>query len=197
MHHSTDICVNTLNIYPYLHAHWAPSTPQCSAGVENDGGTTTESSVTTLLQYLKSPTPPNCQGKEQFTVTHLLKGKKRSQGQSANDPKSVTPQQWVKEHNGECLCMSNKRLFCKAYREEPSLVSSSINNHIKSAKHREGKKRLESKEKRETDIAAALKISDSSNPVGQTLPQDQCIYCVKVVTAFLRAGVPLNKLECF
>ena len=57
---------------------------------------------------------------EHFPVTHLLKG------QRTTDPKSVTPQQRVKEHNGECLCVSNKRLFCKACREK--LVSSGIDN---------------------------------------------------------------------
>ena len=93
---------------------------------------------------------------------------------------------WVKEHDGECLCVSNKRLFCKACREELSLVSSSVNNHNKSAKHQAGKKRLELKEKREMDIADALKVADETScPVGQSLPQDQHIFRVKVVTAFL------------
>lgn len=55
---------------------------------------------------------------------------------------------------------------------------------------------MECKEKHEIDIAAAPKIADFSNPVSQTLPQDQRIYRVKVVTSFLGAGVPLNKLEC-
>ena len=68
-----------------------------------------------------------------------------------------------------------------------------INNHNKSAKHKAGKKRLESKEKREADIARALKVSDeTSHPVGETLPQDQRIYRVKVITAFLQAGIPLS-----
>ena len=29
------------------------------------------------------------------------------------------------------------------------------------------------------------------------MPQDQCVYRIKVVMAFLRAGVPLNKIESF
>ena len=160
-------------------------------------GLTTEGSAANLLQQLRSPTPSELTRKRTVHCNQPPKGKKRSQGRNANDPKSVTPQQRVKEHVGECLSVSNKRLFCKACREELSLVSSSINNHIKSAKHREGKKRLESKEKREIDIAVALKIADATNPVGQSLPQDQRIYRIKVVTSFLRAGVPLNKLECF
>ena len=33
--------------------------------------------------------------------------------------------------------------------------------------------------------------------VGETLPKEQQIYRVKVVTAFLRAGIPLNKVSAF
>ena len=57
-------------------------------------------------------------------------GKRRSRGRGANEPKSVTPRQRVSEHPGEWLTVSNKRLFCKACREELSLVSSVINNHL-------------------------------------------------------------------
>ena len=71
-----------------------------------------------------------------------------------------------------------------------------INNHIKSAKHEAGKKRLGSKEKTKLDIAEALKASDKLiHPVGETLPQEQRVYRVKVVTAFLRAAIPLNKID--
>ena len=38
--------------------------------------------------------------------------------------------------------------------------------------------------------------SDSlTHPVGETLPEDQRIYRVKVVKAFLRAAIPLNKID--
>ena len=90
------------------------------------------------------------------------------------DPKSVTPSQWVSEHPGEYLTVSNKHLFCRACREELSLISSVVHNHVKSAKHRAGKKRLGIKEKCEQDIAKDLKASDEvTHPVGETLPQDQ------------------------
>ena len=125
-------------------------------------------------------------------------GKRRSRGRGANEPKSVTPRQRVSEHPGEWLTVSNKRLFCKACREELSLVSSVINNHLKSTKHQAGKERLAKKEKAESDIAEALVSSDKElHPVGETLPQDQRVYRIKVVMAFLRAGVPLSKLTSF
>ncbi len=45
------------------------------------------------------------------------------------------------------------------------------------------------------DIASAL--DESVNPKGQCLSQEQRVYRVKVVTAFLRAGVPIAKLKHF
>ena len=78
------------------------------------------------------------------------------------------------------------------------LISSVVHNHVKSAKHQAGKKRLAAKEVHDIDIAEALKASDEvAHQVGETLPQDQRVYRVKVVTAFLQAAVPLNKLEHF
>lgn len=58
---------------------------------------------------------------------------------SANVPRSTTPQQWVKEHNGECLSVSNS-VALSGVQEELSLVSRQHHNHIKSAKHTRKKK---------------------------------------------------------
>ena len=44
----------------------------------------------------------------------------------------------------------------------------------------------------------ALKKFDSEHhPVGETLPDSTCVYRVKVVTAMLKAGIPLNKIDSF
>jgi len=76
------------------------------------------------------------------------------------------------------------------------VIGSVVHNHVKFAKHQARKKRLGTKEKCEQDIVKALKASDEvTHPVGETLPQDQRVYRVKVVTAFLRAAIPLNKVE--
>ena len=73
-----------------------------------------------------------------------------------------------------------------------------ISNHLKSTKHRAGKVRVAKREKAESDIAEALVASDKeSHPVGETLPQDQRVFHIKVVMAFLRAGVPLSKMTSF
>ena len=77
-----------------------------------------------------------------------------------------------------------------------SVKKSTIFNHIKSTKHAESKLKLAKKQAREIDIADALnKYDESTQPKGQTLPEDQRVYRVKVMMAFLRAGIPISKLE--
>ena len=94
--------------------------------------------------------------------------------------------------------VSNGKLFCRGCREELCLKSSSLKNHLSSSKHLEGKKRLDRKEAREQDITQALKQYNSErHPRGETLPESQQVYRVKVVWTFLQAGVPLSKLGIF
>ena len=54
------------------------------------------------------------------------------------------------------------------------------------------------KEARERDIADSLiQHNSETNLRGESLTTNQQVYHVKVVTAFLRAGVPLRKIEAF
>ena len=69
----------------------------------------------------------------------------------------MSPQQRVRENPGQCLVVSRGKLFCNACQEEESLKSSSVKNHMHSVKHNKGEKRLERKEKREQEIAIALR----------------------------------------
>lgn len=68
--------------------------------------------------------------------------------------------------------MSNKKLFCKACREELSVKKSSVENHMKSSKHVKGKERMSKKEAQEKDLAESLqKYNDDVHLRGETLPQ--------------------------
>ena len=68
-------------------------------------------------------------------------------------------------------------------------------NHLKSAKHIKGKERLKNKEIRETDLAETLqRYNNEVHLLGETLPLTQQVFRVKVLKAFLRAGIPLNKI---
>ena len=94
--------------------------------------------------------------------------------------------------------MTGKKLFCNACREELSLRKNIVTNHIASSKHKRGKEKLQHKEARERDIAKCLKAYDEINhPAGETLPMEQRVYRLKVLKTFLRAAVPLTKLDAF
>ena len=48
------------------------------------------------------------------------------------------------------------------------------------------------------DIAQApVAYDEYEHPRRETLPSDQHVYCIRVVIAFLKAGVPLAKLDHF
>ena len=65
-----------------------------------------------------------------------------------------------------------------------------ITYHIKSAKHISGNKKLETKRKADLEI-------ELEHPKGESLPDDQRVYQVKVVRTFLSARVALNKIPEF
>ena len=85
---------------------------------------------------------------------------------------------------------------CRGCCKQLHLKSSSLKNHLSSSKHLEGKKRQDKKEACEQDIAQALKQYNIERR-GETLPESQQVYRVKVVWTFLQAGVSLSKLGIF
>ena len=149
------------------------------------------------MNGLRAPKPSDIARKRKTRV-NPPKGKRRSCSRGLCDPKFVTPSQRVKEHSGEELVVSNGKLFCQACREELSLKANIVKNHIKSGKHKYGKQKLKSKEAREGDISVALQAhNEKTHQEGESLPISQQVYRVKVVTAFLQAGIPINKVNCF
>ena len=57
---------------------------------------------------------------------------------------------------------------------------------------------MERKKKCEHDIAATMKAYDDEvHPKGETLPMEERVYRVKCVRTFLKAGVPLSKIDTF
>ena len=101
-------------------------------------------------------------------------GRRIKAPKQAHNFKSVTPGQRVKEFPNECF------------------------THVGSSKHACGKRRLDSKERRERDIVSSLVVYEAeTHSRGETLPDAHRIYRAKVAMTFLRAGVPMNKIECF
>lgn len=173
------------------------------SGEDSDELTDTVASKPTtavsLLSRLRPPPPSDLGRKRRVACNAPPIGKRRSRGATTAEPKNIHPYQRAKIFPGEALKVNaQKKLFCDACREELSLKLSSIHNHVRSAKHVKGKEKLAKKEAREMNIADALqKHNEEVHLKGETLPDGQKVFRVKVVKCFLRAGVPLNKLDCF
>ena len=69
--------------------------------------------------------------------------------------------------------------------------------HIQSTKYGEGKEKLNKRSSSEVEIATALQAHNKQNHTeGESLPVDQQVYQVKVMKAFLLAGILINKISC-
>lgn len=127
-----------------------------------------------ILDKLKAPKQSELNRKRKVHVNAPPKGKRRARGEGANEPKSISASQRVREFPNESLTVSHNKLFCAACREELSLRKGVISSHVSSAKHKNGKERLKLKEAKERDIAKALAVNDEKcHPVGETLPEEQ------------------------
>ena len=168
-----------------------------SSSFPSSSESSSSSKSASLLEVLRAPKRSELARKR--CVAHNLPhdGRRVKAPKHSHDPKSVQPEQRVKEFPNECLTVSAKKLFCAACREEIALKRSIISSHVGASKHIQGKKRLESKEKRERDLASQLVVYDSeAHSRGETLSAHR-VFRVKVAMTFLRAGIPLNKLDCF
>ena len=153
--------------------------------------------VPSLLSQLRAPRRSDltCPRKIQQNAT---KRTQKSKPSCSTDPASISPAERVREFPNEALTVSAGKLFCSACREEVSLKRSIIKSHIKSAKHQRGQTAVARKQAREKDIVEALKDYDKQlHPAGETLPDPQRVFRVKVVMSFLRAGAALSKLQYF
>ena len=162
----------------------------------SDCANSSSPSVDILMNSLQTAQPSLLARKR--VVSSKRNPRRGGSGWRTADPITVTPAQRIREFPNESLKVSLGKLFCTACREELGLKRSIIHNHVKSAKHKNGMERIERKEARERDIAEALKRHDQTiRQKGDTLPESQRIYRVKVAMTFLRAGVPFEKIDCF
>ena len=155
----------------------------------------TSCSTESILSKLKSP---DLARKRKLSTNPPPKGAKRSKGRNVGDPKSVSPSERLKQFPEENFKISDNKLFCTACREPLSIKKNVIEAHIKSSKHIKGKEKLASKEARERGISDMLTQYDRLvHPVGETLLTTIRVFRVKTVTAFLKSGVALSKVDCF
>ena len=157
----------------------------------------TSSSTVSLLSILKAPTRSEL-SRKRLMARNPPRGKRKCRGKSIHDPTNIKPTQRIKEYPNEPFTVSKNKLFCKGCREELCIKKSSLKNHIASSKHVKGKEMLKQKMAKEQDLAISLKQYNSMEHLrGETLPESQQVYHVKVIKAFLQAGVPLTKIDVF
>ena len=155
-------------------------------------------SAPSLLNVLRAPRLSDLTRKRKLQCNPGKRKKTKPSSSVNSEPKGVKPQDRVRKYPNESLSVSHGKLFCTACREELSLKSSSLTNHLKSQKHKEGRERLKRKEARERDIANKITdYNEETHLVSENIAQSTQVFRVKVVSAFLRAGVPLNKVEVF
>ena len=69
---------------------------------------------------------------------------------------------------------------------------------VQSTKHAQCKSQLTEKRSRERDISEVFKSYEQEvHPSGETLSEVHKLWRVKVVTTFMKAGVPLAKVDHF
>ena len=83
------------------------------------------SGVNSLLSRLHRPTSSELSRKRKVDQNPPPKGKKRSRGASASDPKSVTPSQRVKQYTGEA---ASQALLCQPSSAAAERVFSVMNS---------------------------------------------------------------------
>ena len=162
-------------------------------------GTSNSPMSPSLLDHLKAPLRSELTRKRAIRKNpSATQSQRKKRPSCSTDPKSASPSSRVREFPNEHLAVSAGKLFCDGCREELSLKRSIIANHIASVKHKQSKVRLARTGSRERDIAEALVSYDQRvHPRGETLSTDQRVYRIKVVMSFLKAGVPLAKLDHF
>ena len=104
-------------------------------GTDSEQGPSSSPSIPSLLSVLRAPRLSDLTRKRK-TQTNPGKPRKKTRPTSsaASEPKGVKPQDRLKKFPKEQLSVSAGKLFCKACREELSLKSSSLSNHLKSQK---------------------------------------------------------------
>ena len=150
-----------------------------------------------LLSHLQAPSQSVLMRKLKVRVNLLPPhtGARRKKPACLTYPKGVSVLQRVNAFSGEMLINSARKLFCSACQEELSLKLSIVKNHVDSAKHSRHKQKLKEKNSREQDIAQAFRVYEQEvHPVGESLPEVHKLWRIKVVT-FLKAGVPLVKID--
>ena len=91
------------------------------------------------------------------------------------------------------MCLRGEKLFCNGCKEILSSKKSILKNHFASKKHAAGKEKLKVTKKRDQTIEEALRKEKHNKD--STLPVEERAYRLQVVEEFLKAGIPIRKMD--
>ena len=165
----------------------------------SEANNTSSCSSTSILDRLKAPQKSQLSRKRAIKTNSGKIYNRHTLPSAKNDPKSVSAAERVSQYKEEPFTVSAGKLFCRACREEVGLKKSVIDNHVKSSKkHQVAKVKLNDKQQREIDIAQAFhEYAAQEHAAGETLPDNQQVHRVNIVSTFMRAGVALSKMDVF
>ena len=119
------------------------------------------------------------------------KGKYDIKGTS--DTKNVSLHDRINQFPDQLLIVRGTKIFCDACKEILSSKKSVIKLHCASQKHVRSKERSKKSKLKEQTIAEAL--SREKTRQDSTLPLAQQAYRQEVVEEFLKAGIPISKID--
>lgn len=123
------------------------------------------------------------------------KRRRHERKRGENNPKNVSTFDRISKFPGEFFESRSGRLYCGACSEFLSMNLTTLKTHIRTRKHEGGKARRKQGKLKEAAITEALRTDSQKHKVGNMLPEEERVYRVKVVDSFLRAGIPLSKVN--
>ena len=111
----------------------------------------------------------------------------------ATDVKKISLRDRVSQFANEQLCVKGNVIFCNTCKEVVSSKNSILVSHCSSKKHVSGKDKLKMSKLREQKIFKALSREKSQKD--STLPLTERAYRQEVVEEFLKAGIPIHKID--
>ena len=112
-----------------------------------------------------------------------------------SDAKNVSLHDRVAQFPNENLTIREGKLFCSACKERVSTKKSILKNHIISKKENTGKEKLSKSKLRERSITEVFQASKNKQIQDSTLQMNERTFRVEVLVDFLKASVPVYKVD--
>ena len=109
-------------------------------------------------------------------------------------PKNISIHDRIQQYPGEQLSIKDGKLFCLACREIVSAKKSIVITHLASKKYGNGKDKPKKSKLKDQTIIETFRAGDSVQK-DSTLPITERAYRLKVVEEFLRAEIPIEKIN--